>query len=176
MRVFARRGVESAGLVHVARLARIGPASIYHYYSDKASLVRDMVCELLAEEERLIRAALEAGYGNPLDRIEHLAGELAELFGAWKALGRMLFELWSPAASMFRPFFRRIRRDLAVLIAQGQRSGEIGRELEPEAAAAAVVGLIDGMLLQQMVDGAVFTNPKATRVLVERAVRKMLAP
>jgi hypothetical protein len=48
--------------------------------------------------------------------------------------------------------------------------------LEPEAAAAAVVGLIDGMLLQQMVDGAVFTNPKATRVLVERAVRKMLAP
>jgi AcrR family transcriptional regulator len=175
MRIFASRGVQSAGLVHVARLAGIGRASIYYYYRDKDALVRDLIRELLAEEERLVATAL-GGAGTPLERIEHLAGELAELFGAWAALGRMLFELWSTAAGMFRPFFRRIRRDLAALIAQGQRSGEIDRELEPGVAAAAVIGLIDGMLLQRMVDSAAFADPNATRLRVVRTVQKILTP
>lgn len=45
-RAFARRGVETVGLVHVARTAGIGRASIYHYYQDKAALVRDLVSRL----------------------------------------------------------------------------------------------------------------------------------
>ena len=51
-RVFARRGVASTGLTHVAEAAGMGRSSLYHYYADKASLVRDLTRELLAEEER----------------------------------------------------------------------------------------------------------------------------
>jgi AcrR family transcriptional regulator len=175
-RVFSRRGVRGAGLVHVARLAGMARASIYHYYPDKASLVRDLVRELLREEEILFATALRDAKGNPLQRIERLAGELTELFADWAALGKMLVELWSTAAAMFKPFFRRIRRDLAELIVEGQSSGEIERELDPDAAAAAVIALIDGMLLQRMLEGAAFQEEAAIRHVLTGSVRKILRP
>ena len=56
--VFSRRGIEAAGLVHVAKAAKIGRASIYHYYPDKAALVRDLVRDLLVEEEVLFSDAV----------------------------------------------------------------------------------------------------------------------
>jgi AcrR family transcriptional regulator len=163
--VFARRGVEAVGLVHVARVAKIGRASIYHYYPDKAALVRDLVRDLLAEEEAFFSDALSKAKGSPLERIESLAAKLTELFAEWASLGRM-----------FKPFFRRIRRDLAELIAEGQRGGEIDRTVEAGEAATAVIAIVDGMLLQMIVDRAAFGEPAATLRLLVRNVRRILQP
>jgi AcrR family transcriptional regulator len=175
-RVFARRGIEAAGLVHVARVAGIGRASIYHYYRDKASLVRDLVRDLLAEEESFFADALRHAKGSPLERIEGLAGKLTELFVDWASLGRMLLDLWATSGAMFKPFFRRIRGDLAELIVQGQHTGEIERSLEPEDAATAVIAIIDGVLLQMIVDRAAFDDVAAIRRLLVRSVQRILRP
>ncbi len=172
-RVFARRGVAGTGLAHVAKAARMGRSSLYHYYPDRASLVRDLARELLAEEEALFAAAVR-GSGTPLQRIERLAAVLTGLFEDWAAMGRVLFDLWSREALRFRPFFRRIRRDLAAVIAEGQRRGEIDRAFEPQLAAAAVIGAIDGILLQNFVDPGAFPDREALRDVLVRAVRKVL--
>ncbi len=173
-RVFARRGVEAVGLVHVARAAGIGRASIYHYYRDKASLVRDLVRDLLAEEELLFVKALRDTSGSPLRRIEQLTGDLTELFADWATLGRMIVDLWSTSGARFKPFFRRVQRELAELIAQGQRSGEIERSLKPQEAAAVVIALVDGLLLLKMVEGNAAGDPAATRRLLVGCVRRIL--
>lgn len=173
-RVFARRGVEAVGLVHVARAAGIGRASIYHYYRDKGSLVRDLVRDLLAEEESLFVSALRNVRGSPLQRIERLTGGLTELFADWASVGRMLLDLWSISGASFKPFFRRIRRDLAKLIAEGQRSGEIQRSLKPEEAATAVIAIVDGLLLQKIVEGGASDDADATRRVLVSCVRRML--
>jgi len=175
-RVFARRGVEAVGLIHVAKAAGIGRASIYHYYRDKGSLVRDLVRDLLAEEETLFIKAVRDAHGSPLRRIEQLTGDLTELFAGWASLGRMLLDLWSTSGPMFKPFFRRIRRDLAELIDQGQRSGEIDPGLKPEDLATAVIAIVDGMLLQRIVEGAAFDAAIATRPLLVGCVRRLLQP
>ncbi len=174
--VFARRGVEAAGLVHVARVAKIGRASIYHYYPDKAALVRDLVRDLLAEEAVLFSDALSKAKGSPLERIESLAAKLTELFAEWASLGRMLLDLWATSGAMFKPFFGRIRRDLAELVAEGQRAGEIDRTVDAGEAAAAVIAIIDGILLQMIVDRAAFGEPAATQRLLVRSVRRILQP
>jgi len=173
-RVFARRGVEAVGLVHVAKAAGIGRASIYHYYPDKAALVRDLVRDLLAEEERLFSQALRSAKGRPLERIQTLAAELTELFAQWATLGKMFLDLWAASGPTFKPFFRRIRSDLAELIADGQRTGEIDRTVEPREAAAAVIAIIDGMLLQMIVDPAAFGETPQTRRLLVRSVQRIL--
>lgn len=174
--VFARRGIEAAGLVHVARVAKIGRASIYHYYPDKAALVRDLVRDLLAEEEALFSEALSKAKGSRLERVENLAAKLTELFAEWASLGRMLLDLWATSGAMFKPFFGRIRGDLAQLIVEGQRAGEIDRKVESGQAASAVIAIIDGMLLQMIVDRAAFGEPAATRRLLVRSVRRILQP
>lgn len=173
-RAFARRGVESVGLVHVARLAGIGRASIYHYYADKAALVRDLVRELLAEEERLFSEALRDTKGTPLERILTLAAELTELFAEWASLGKMLLDLWATSGAMFKPFFRRIRHDLAQLIADGQRDGEMDPTLDAGEAATTVIAVIDGMLLQMIVDPAAFGETARTRGFLVRSIRRIL--
>ena len=163
---FARRGVEAAELVHVARAAGISRASIYHYYTDKAALVRDLVRDLLAEEENLFSEAVHHEKGSPLAQIENLACGLTDLYADWASLGKMLLDLWASSASMFKPFFRRIRSDLARLIAEEQRSGEIDRTLDSAEAATAVIALVDGVLLQMIVDRAAFEDMEATRRLM----------
>jgi AcrR family transcriptional regulator len=175
-RVFARRGVEAVGLVHVARAAGIGRASIYHYYPDKAALVRDLVRDLLGEEERLFSQALRNAKGRPLERIQTLAAQLTELFAEWASLGKMFLDLWAASGPTFKPFFRRIRSDLAELIAEGQRTGDIDRTVEPREAAAAVIAIIDGMLLQMIVDPAAFGEAPQTRPLLVRSVQRILQP
>ena len=175
-RVFARRGVEAVGLVHVARAAGIGRASIYHYYRNKASLVRDLVRDLLAEEESIFSEALQDAKSSPLDRIENLTVRLTELFADWASLGRMLLDLWGTSSQMFKPFFRRVRRDLAQLIADGQRAGEIDGTVAAEEAAITVIAVIDGVLLQMIVDRAAFGEPIATRRVLVRGVRRILQP
>jgi AcrR family transcriptional regulator len=174
-RVFARRGVAGTGLAHVAEAAGMARSSLYHYYPDRAALVRDLVGDVLAEEEALFASALR-GAGTPLERIERLAGLLTGVFEAWAAIGPLLFDLWSRNARRFRPFFRRIRRDLAALISEGQRSGDIDPQLDPPLAAATVIGAIDGLLLQHLVDPKAFPDAVALREALVRSVRKLLAP
>jgi AcrR family transcriptional regulator len=173
-RVFARRGVEAVGLVHVARAAGIGRASIYHYYRDKASLVRDLVRDLLAEEESLFVKALRDTKGSPIRRIEQLTGDLTELFAEWASIGKMLLDLWSTSGARFKPFFGRIHRELAELIAQGQRWGEIEPSLKPAEAATAVIAIVEGLLLLKIVEGAAFDDASATRRLLVGWVRRIL--
>ena len=172
-RVFARRGVARTGLAHVAERAGMGRSTLYHYYPDKAALLRDLARELLLEEAGLFSGALHEA-GSPLERIERLVRKLTGTFGAWAALGRLVYDLRTLDAGPFRAFFRRARRDLAGLIVEGQRQGEIDRKLEPELAAASVIGLIDGVLLQQFVEPAAFPDPNALSAALTRSVHKGL--
>jgi AcrR family transcriptional regulator len=174
-RVFGRRGIAGIGLAHVARVAGMGRASLYHYYPDKAALVRDLVRDLLSQEERLAVRALK-GDQTALERIERMTAEMGELFNDWASLGPMLLDLWSADGGMFRSFFRRIRQNLAAAIAEGQRHGDIDRAIDPELAAAAVIAIIDGLLLQRIVDRAAFPDAAAVRALLLAAVRKVLLP
>jgi AcrR family transcriptional regulator len=176
LRVFGQRGIEGVGLAHVARRAGMGRASLYHYYPDKAALVRDLVRDLLSQEERLVDRALENREEGPLERIERMTGEMSDLFKDWASLGPMLLDLWSTDVAMFRAFFRRIRRNLAAAIAQGQQSGAIGRKLDPQLAATMVIAIIDGMLLQRIMDRAALPDAEVTRGLMVAAVRRVLVP
>ena len=173
--VFARRGVSGTGLAHVAREAGMGRSSLYHYYPDKSALMRDIIRELLGEEEAMFEAAAR-GAGTPLERMERLTFALTEIFESWSAASRMLLDLRLRDAPLFRPFFRRIRRDLAKLIIQGQRGDEIDRSLDPELAAATMIGAVDGLLLQLLVDPRAFPDRPALRETLLQVFRKTLAP
>lgn len=168
--VFAERGLKGTGLAHVAEAAGMGRSSLYHYYPEKDSLIRDLLRELLAEEESLFRGAL-AGDGSPRQRIERFLRRQLAFFDAWCSLAPLIFDLRSSHTRLLRPFFRRIRATLAHLIAEGQAAGELGRAIEPEIAASVAIGAIDGLLLQHYVDRKVFADRDA---LADALLRSLL--
>ena len=174
-RVFARRGVAATGLAQVAEAAGMGRSSLYHYYPDRTALVRDLLRDLLAEEEALF-VGVASGEGSPMARLERLAAGMPALFGEWAMVGRLLLELRSSDARLFRPYLRRMRDALAALIGEGQRVGEMDPELDPRLASATLIGVIDGILLQIIVDPAGFADRGALLEGLTRAMRKMVQP
>ena len=119
--VFAARGAKGTGLAHVADELGIGRSSLYHYYPDKTSLLVDIASDLLAQEAALFRAAVRDS-GAASQRLEALISQLAGVVHEWAAVGPAVLDLRSISTPQFRRFYRRIRQDLATLIAEGQRA------------------------------------------------------
>ena len=173
--VFARRGVAGTGLTHVADAAGMGRSSLYHYYPDKPTLLRDLVKRVLDEELAVFVGVLR-GEGAPAERVEKLARGLVALLDEYAAAFRMMFDLRLRDAPRFKSFFRKIRAELAAVIAEGQRRGEFDRALEPDLAASTLIGAIDGLVFQHFADGRAFPRLDALGDEVTRLLRKALAP
>jgi AcrR family transcriptional regulator len=171
-RVFTTRGIESTGLAHVAEAAGMGRSSLYHYYADKDSLIRDLAKDLLDREEEMFKKAQRREGAAP-QRILALFDELTTVFDAWVAIGTMVMDLRRLDPTRFRTFFRRIRRELAQLILEGQKRGEIDPALKPEAVAAILIGMVDGLLFQKLIDPGSFKGRSSYDAMCD-AVRKTL--
>jgi TetR/AcrR family fatty acid metabolism transcriptional regulator len=172
-RVAARRGLAGTGLARVAAEAGISRPSLYHYYADKDALVRDVARELLAEEARLFEQALLVP-GPVFERIERLADAVLARFAEWADSGRALLEVWCQDVGRLRPLLRRLRRALAGLIDEGQRRGEIEAALRPDETAAILVGLIDGLMLQVLLDPQGIPATPAMREALASGLRGIL--
>ena len=173
-RVFARSGVAGTGLAHVAEAAGMGRSSLYHYYPDKTSLLRDLTQQVL-DDELSVFVTMLRGEGSPSERVEKLARLLVALFDHYAASFRMVFDLRLRDAERFRPFFRSVRREFAALIREGQASGEFDATLDPEPTAATLIGAIDGLLFQHFADEQAFDLEGLSDAVV-RVARKVLAP
>lgn len=174
-RVFARRGVKGTGLAHVADAVGMARSSLYHYYPDKEALVRDLLAELLADEEAVF-ASVAGGEGGHVERIEELIRTMIGMLKPWSAVGRVLLELRANETRRFRGFFKRIRGYLGSAIADGQRDGEIASDVDPSLAAATLIAMLDGLFLQHLVEAAAFPDDHEIADEVVRYARKMLAP
>lgn len=170
-RVFARRGVRGTGLSHVARELGMGRSSLYHYYADKDALLRDLVRSTLEQERALFRECLRAP-GTALERVQRLVDALLATFEDWAAVGRMQIE-FRVRDGRFRRFFREIRGELATALEQGQTRDEIDRALDPQLAAATLIGAIDGLLLQYFIDAKAF-DLDALALELRRLVARVL--
>ncbi len=173
--VFAQRGVRGTGLAHVAEAAGMGRSSLYHYYPDKESLVRDLLAELLAEEEAVF-AAVAHGEGSSVQRIERLIRALMGLLEPWSAIGRVVLELRASETRRFRGLFKRIRHHLTAAIADGQERREIDLSLAPSLTASTLIGAVEGVFLQYLVDPRAFPAPSGIADELVRSVHKMLRP
>lgn len=171
--VFAERGVRGTGLAHVAEAVGMGRSSLYHYYSDKESLLSDMVGELLQEEHALFRSCLE-GEGPPIERLETLARACAALFPEWAAFGRMIMDLRLGDAKRLRGYLRDLRREVADVIADGQAEGTLAAEQDAEVLAAVLIGAIDGLLLQYFVDAKAMPAPDVLADALAALTRRMV--
>jgi len=172
--VFARRGVKGTGLTHVADAVGLGRSSLYHYYPDKDALLRDLVLETLREERALFRTCLR-GPGSAEERVLRLMDANVALFDAWVGLGRVTIELRLGDAKRFRRFFREVRTELADVLRAGQGVGEVDPALDPDLCAAVLIGAIDGLLLQHLVDPQAL-DVEALRTELRRVARRALVP
>ncbi|NNH73862.1 TetR/AcrR family transcriptional regulator [Nocardia uniformis] len=142
VRVFARKGFASSRIDDVAAEAGIAKGSVYLYFDSRDALLGAAFEQYSADSQAVVRQAL-AGDAPPLDRFADLVrGTLAVLASA-PDHARILLDLW--ATDFMKDVYREHRGTISRLLE------EIRPDLS-EAHATVIVGVIEGVLLQWLVD------------------------
>ncbi len=126
---------------------------LYRYYPDKQALIADLARALLDEEKRLFDEALEYD-GTASERIRRLAHGVGDLFAESNDESGVLLQLWLTEPDMVRAMLRDLRGRLAKVIREGQVDRELDLSVDALHAAALVIGLLDGVLVQHVLDPA----------------------
>jgi AcrR family transcriptional regulator len=150
LRCFASRGVHAATVDDVARAARLSKGALYWHFRSKQEI---FLALFDAFEASLAAQWEQAGEGPVLPTLEAVGRFAIERLTAT----RVFLDMWSEFAHDRRSRHRlarayaRTRTALADRIRRGVGSGEL-RPCEPEGVAAALTALIEGLLVQALVD------------------------
>jgi AcrR family transcriptional regulator len=169
---FARSGHRTS-LERVAARAGMGKSSLYHYFPTREALFNTLVDDLLRHEAGLFESMLSTP-GTPNERLHQLLESLAALFGEWRQVGPLVLDFLSTphGRRRLKEMLRAARGALATLIREGQQMG-VFREGSPPVLSTLVLAVMDGLLLQELVDPGVASG-KAVETAMRAAVSGLL--
>jgi AcrR family transcriptional regulator len=172
---FARHGYHGTNLQRVAAAAGMGKSSLYHYFPTKEALFATLADELLRHEAALF-ASTATSAAPPAERLRRLLDAITGLLDEWTKAGPLLVDfLREPRGRRrVRENFRAARAALVRLVKDGQRAG-LFRAGRPEALAAILLGCLDGLFLQEMVEPGC-TRAAASGPLLREVVMAALRP
>jgi TetR/AcrR family acrAB operon transcriptional repressor len=153
LRCFSEKGYHEATMDDVAREAGLSKGSLYWHFKSKgevfAGLSGAYSLELVQAWDALA-ADHQGGVVDLLGRVGAVSIEVitahGELLRAWAE-----FIVHREVQEQFAGIYRETRRRLGAWIRQGIADGEL-RPADPESLAASLTALIEGLLIQTLVD------------------------
>jgi AcrR family transcriptional regulator len=158
LQVFRQKGFGRATVSEIAVLAEIGKGTVYEYFRSKEEIVhqalhfllnhirlmlKDIVDQPLSPREKLI--ALTSMF-NWMEE-KHTADDVFILADYWAEAVRDHREN-NPLTKDFELFYKEIRGLYKAVIEEGVRQGCFRPVSQPEALAAAIAGMLDGLFFQ----------------------------
>jgi TetR/AcrR family transcriptional regulator, repressor for uid operon len=145
-RCFARDGFRGASTSDICAEANISPGHLYHYFPSKEAIIAGLTDAGLAQATE--------GFKRIMDAPDVLAGFLAEFerinAGRDRLIQLLLLDMLAEAGrspelgKILRKHSAEIRAMFAEFLRKGQQQGRIDPDLDPDAAAATLLSIIDG--------------------------------
>jgi AcrR family transcriptional regulator len=153
----AQRGVAGSTFDHVARQAGVSRGLLHYYFGTKEQLLaevvrRDSDLRISELEERL------AGARSADDFVALLRTSLERMLADDPEYVTLVFELFTLSrrnrdiAAEYAELMRATRRQVAAMLAAGQREGILSLHAEPEAVAETLFSLADGLALRMLAE------------------------
>ena len=170
--VFARKGFAASRIDDVAAEAGVAKGTVYLYFDSRDAILH---AAFNAFEEDLlagIRPVLETNKP-ALDRLRQLVHAVVNRFEAEADLTRVLLDFWVAATSAtpagvgidLARVYSEYRTIVGELLREAQAEGTVRSELS-EHAAAVVIAMIEGVMVQWLVDpNAVPPGPVAEQIV-----------
>ena len=168
VRCLARDGYARLTMKKVAREAGVSQGILHYYFADKRAMLVATLTAVSRDVDRRVAAAQSRAPREPAARLRALVRTCLEVAVDRPEFWVVFLEFWGEMVHDRRlravnaEVYTRTRRLLARLIADGVRAGRF-RAVDPERAAAVVLGLVDGVSLQLTFDPRAFTVPEAAR-------------
>jgi AcrR family transcriptional regulator len=174
----AARGIAGSTFDHVARDAGVSRGLLHYYFGTKERLLVEVVrreCEL---REQRVEDAI-AGAQTAEDLLAALVRSFEEILDEGPAAPAMFFEMLTLAqrhdeiAVEVAALGRRLRESFAAALRTKSEAGVLSLRAEPEAVAALLLALADGIIVRRLSEPAMDVGPLVSQGAV--AARALLS-
>ncbi len=161
MRVIAKRGYCDVTIAEIAHAASIGKGTVYEYFSGKEEILAAAFDKFKREVAR-VQAGTMKNLTEPPDRLKALIDSWADVLqGTSYEYLELLTDFWTEGIrngimgknDMFdiRGVYSDYRNQVVSIIESGIKKGMF-RNVDPFGTAAVIIGALDGIILQWMLD------------------------
>lgn len=181
LRVFARKGYRNTVVEDVADEAGVGKGTIYTYFDRKEKLLGAVFEDLMGEFKDRQVEILKSDR-SPLEKIQALLQGFAEIMAEREELAPVMLDIW--VAGMrdpekfgidFATLYAEYRALVRHLLKQAESEGEIPDDLPP-VTPALLIGAVEGVLLQWVLDPGGVKFPEASDDILDVLYRGIRRP
>jgi AcrR family transcriptional regulator len=177
--VFADAGYHGASIHAIIERAEIARGTFYLYFESKEAVFGALLDEAMNElRHRIVRIDTAPGARSPKDQLHDSLASLLEFIVSDRPLAAVLLSSSSTpdaeAAARLAAFYAEVRSVIALSLELGMQIGLL-RPLHPELAAAALLGLVRGVVEHCVTRGAQQDIHDVTRELIDLALVGVLA-
>ena len=177
MRIFAQNGVGNTKMADIAVAAGIGKGTIYEYFRSKEDIFAEAYNHIFMETENGIAEILESSI-QPEEKLRGLMSVtfkklLVEDDGAFAGI---MMAFWSEGVRNknerimeiidLKKVYSEFRILISGILKEGISTGQF-RNIDPHVTASVIIGALDGILLQYIMDKDVFSPEEAIDVLLD---------
>ena len=179
IRCLAREGYTRLTMKKVAREAGVSQGILHYYFADKRAMLVATLTTVSRDLDRRVAAAQSRTTRDPAARLRALVRACLEVAVRRPEFWVVFLEFWGEMVHDRRlrevnaEVYARTRRLIGRLITEGVRAGRF-RAVDPERAAAVVLGLVEGVSLQLTFDPRAFSVTEAAR-LCDAALARYLS-
>lgn len=161
IRAFARTGFHTTKISDVAREAQVAKGTIYLYFANRDDILDAAFARFSDEVLTQMRAIAEAR-GPALSRLRSIVDAMFTGAQSSPGLARLVFDFWAarrvggdderPGKSIdFARIYVEYRQLISALLDQAKDEGDV-RADAPKETPTVIVGIVEGVLLQWLVD------------------------
>ncbi len=155
LEVFDAHGFGHTTMDMVAARAGIAKGSLYNYFSNKQDLFCQAFAETLSGDEADADTVI-AQDRPAFEKLEWMMDRWFSRFGHFQKIGRLILEVMataardeqSPLSQVLQTMYAGWRQRLTTILEQGKAAGEFQDHAEPTVAAALIMGVLDGVVIQ----------------------------
>jgi AcrR family transcriptional regulator len=163
IRVFAEKGWRNTKITDIAEAADIGKGTVYEYFHSKDELLAASFRHFMAQAETIIAGRL-AQIHDPLERLETYFSSWAEIFESeYMDYMEIILDFWAEGIRSKERFFSldlmKVYYDNRTFIERLMEdcisNGSI-KNIDTKIVASIVIGTLDGLLIQWILDKNLF--------------------
>jgi len=176
IKVFAEKGLKSAKIIDIAAEAGIGKGTIYEYFKSRDEIFIDACNYMMVEMMVHLRQISESDL-SPTEKIramtrmslevtEHFTPEMSAFIADFWAEGIRSNYQEDKGLIDIKPVYEEAREVYQKILQDGIDSGEF-RPMDTHMFAAALIGVIDGLQVQWVIDPQTFKFDVMTEALID---------
>ncbi len=176
MRVFAQNGVVKTKMADIADAAGIGKGTIYEYFRSKEDIFAEAYTHIFQGTEEKIGAVLQSNQA-PEEKLKALMTVTVEsFFSDGGEFAGIMMSFWSEGIRNkneriieiinLEEIYSEYRGMISEILQEGMEKG-IFRKMDTFMTASVLIGAMDGILLQCILDRDIFQPGQAAEVLID---------